>query len=105
MTDSQMDAPERVWVEYGQSGPEAMVWVGGSTIGLRKLPCYILATPEALAASLEVQALIAAELAARMTARQIIETRLGRSLGPIATMPQDLRRALYLLARQLVRKT
>ena len=64
MTDSQMDAPERVWVEYGQSGPEAMVWVGGSTIGLRKLPCYILATPEALAASLEVQALIAAELAA-----------------------------------------
>jgi len=39
-----------------------------------------------------------------MTARQIIESRLGRPLGPIATMPQDLRRALYLLARQLVRK-
>ena len=38
-----------------------------------------------------------------MTARQIIEARLGRSLGPIATMPQDLRRALYLLALQLVR--
>lgn len=37
------------------------------------------------------------------TARQIIETRLGRSLGPVATMPQDLRRALYLLALQLVR--
>lgn len=40
-----------------------------------------------------------------MTARQIIETRLGRTLGHVATMPQDLRRALYLLARQLVRKT
>jgi hypothetical protein len=33
-----------------------------------------------------------------MTARQIIEARLGRLLGPIATMPRDLRRALYLLA-------
>lgn len=61
MTDSQMDAPDRIWVEYGQSGPEAMVWVGGSTIGLRKLPCYILATPEVLAVSPEVKALIAAE--------------------------------------------
>jgi hypothetical protein len=40
-----------------------------------------------------------------MTARQIIEARLGRTLGPISTMPQDLRRALYLLALQLVRKT
>lgn len=39
-----------------------------------------------------------------MTARQIIETRLCRSLGPIATMPRDIRRALYLLALQLVRK-
>jgi hypothetical protein len=39
-----------------------------------------------------------------MTARQIIETRLGRSLGPVATMQQDLRRALYLLALQLVRE-
>jgi len=40
-----------------------------------------------------------------MTARQIIEARLGRPLGPIVTMPQDLRRALYLLAKQLVRTT
>ena len=40
-----------------------------------------------------------------MTARQIIEARLGRPLGPIATMPRDLRRALYLLALQLVRTT
>ena len=38
-----------------------------------------------------------------MTDRQIIAARLGRSLGPIATMPQDLRRALYLLALQLVK--
>jgi len=47
---------------------------------------------------------IAADPLPRMTARQIIEARLGRSLGPIATMPRDLRRALYLLALQLVRK-
>lgn len=39
-----------------------------------------------------------------MTARQIIEARLGRLLGSVATMPQDLRRALYLLALQLVRE-
>lgn len=37
------------------------------------------------------------------TARQIIEARLGRPIGPIATMPADLRRALYLLALQLQR--
>lgn len=48
---------------------------------------------------------IAADPAPCLTARQIIEARLGRSLGPIATMPRDLRRALYLLALQLVRKT
>ena len=36
-----------------------------------------------------------------MTARQIIETRLGRDLGPLATMPRDLLRALYRLALQL----
>lgn len=38
-----------------------------------------------------------------MTARQIIEARLGRPLGPLATMLRDLRRALYLLALQLVK--
>lgn len=38
-----------------------------------------------------------------MTARQIIEARLGRDLGPIATMPRDIRRAVYLLALQLVK--
>ena len=40
-----------------------------------------------------------------MTARAIIEARLGRSIGPLATMPRDLRRALYLLALQLNRRT
>ena len=39
-----------------------------------------------------------------MTARQIITARLGRDLGPLATMRLDLRRALYLLALQLNRK-
>lgn len=38
-----------------------------------------------------------------MTARQIIETRLGRPLGPMATMPRDLRRAIYKLALYLQR--
>ena len=36
-----------------------------------------------------------------MTARQIISARLGRDLGPLATMPRDLRTALYRLALQL----
>ena len=38
-----------------------------------------------------------------MTARQIIEARLGRLLGPLATMARDLRNAIYRLALQLVR--
>jgi len=36
-----------------------------------------------------------------MTARQIIEARLCRDLGQIATMPPDLRRAMSALAKQL----
>lgn len=36
-----------------------------------------------------------------MTAREIIQARLGRDLGPLATMPSDLRRAIYLLALAL----
>jgi hypothetical protein len=40
-----------------------------------------------------------------MTARQIIQARLGRDIGPIATMPRDLRTALYRLALQLQRTT
>lgn len=47
---------------------------------------------------------IAADPAPRLTARQIIEARLGRPLGPLSTMPRDQRRALYLMALQLVRK-
>lgn len=39
-----------------------------------------------------------------MTARQILESRLGRPLGPVATMPRDLREALYRLALQLAKK-
>jgi hypothetical protein len=39
-----------------------------------------------------------------MTARQIIETRLGRPLGPIATMPRDLRNALRLLGLRLLKR-
>ena len=38
-----------------------------------------------------------------MTARQIITARLGRDLGPLATMPTDLRKALYRLALELQR--
>lgn len=32
-----------------------------------------------------------------MTARQVLETRLGRDIGPLNTMPRDLRTALYRL--------
>lgn len=46
---------------------------------------------------------IAADPLPKLTARQIIEARLGRPLGPLATMPRDLRTAIYLLALQLVR--
>lgn len=38
-----------------------------------------------------------------MTARSILESRLGRPLGPIATMPRDLRVAMYRLGLQLVK--
>jgi hypothetical protein len=36
-----------------------------------------------------------------MTARQIIEKRLGRDLGPLKDMPRDLRDAIYRLALML----
>jgi hypothetical protein len=38
-----------------------------------------------------------------MTARSILESRLGRSLGPVAGMPRDVRMAMYRLALQLVK--
>jgi hypothetical protein len=38
-----------------------------------------------------------------MTARQILESRLGKPLGPIATMPKDLRDAMRLLGLQLIK--
>ena len=38
-----------------------------------------------------------------MTARSILESRLGRPLGPIAAMPRDLRNAMYRLALQLAK--
>ena len=40
-----------------------------------------------------------------MTARQIIEARIGKALGPLATMPPEHRTAIKLLARQLMRIT
>lgn len=39
-----------------------------------------------------------------MTARQIIERRLGRALGPVRDMPTDLRRAVYRLALELQKR-
>ena len=39
---------------------------------------------------------------ATTTARQIIEARLGRPLGPVAEMPADLRRALSGLGTALI---
>lgn len=44
---------------------------------------------------------IAADPLPRKTAREIIEARLGRDLGPIRDMPRDTRRALYRVAKTL----
>jgi len=41
----------------------------------------------------------------RMSARKIIESRLGGPLGPLATMPIDLRRLIYMLALDNNRST
>ena len=38
-------------------------------------------------------------------AREIIQKRLGRDLGPIKTMPKDTRKAVYMLALQLQRES
>ena len=40
---------------------------------------------------------------ANTTAREIIEARIGRPLGPIADMPEDLRRAVSALAKALIK--
>ena len=40
---------------------------------------------------------------ANLTAREILEARLGRPLGPISEMPEDLRRAMSGLAKQLIK--
>ncbi len=48
-------------------------------------------------------ALVADPRISVLTARQIIERRLGRSLGPIETMPRDERDALRMLGLQLVK--
>jgi hypothetical protein len=37
------------------------------------------------------------------TAREILEARLGRPLGPVAEMPADLRRAMSALAKALIK--
>ena len=37
------------------------------------------------------------------TAREILEARLGRPLGPVATMPADLRRAMRELGKALIK--
>jgi hypothetical protein len=39
-----------------------------------------------------------------MTARETLNARLGRDIGPLATMPRDLRTALYNLARVMNRE-
>tara|TARA_R100000951_G_scaffold104367_1_gene97500 strand:- start:55 stop:201 length:147 start_codon:yes stop_codon:yes gene_type:complete len=41
----------------------------------------------------------------RITARRVLEARLGRKLGPISIMPRDIRKALFFLALQLNNKS
>jgi hypothetical protein len=50
-------------------------------------------------------AAIATDPTPHLTARQIMQRRLGRDLGPIEDMPRDTRKALYLLALQLQKVT
>ena len=42
------------------------------------------------------------KITATTTARQIIEARIGRPLGPTADLPEDLRRAVSALAKALI---
>lgn len=69
------------------------------------VPCCMAAAHDQKCDCRARLAAIAADPVPHMTARQIIESRLSRPLGPLPTMPKDERRALYLLAKQLVRKT
>ena len=64
--------------------------------------CVAKDSPEWPPAMTDLAALAADPLPV-LTARQIIERRLGRSLGPIETMPRDERDALRKLGLQLVR--
>ena len=43
-------------------------------------------------------------ITATTTARELIEARLGRAIGPIADMPEDLRDAMRRLGLQLVKQ-
>ena len=52
----------------------------------------------------DILAQIATDPQPKLTARQIIEARIGRPIGPLASMPRDLRTALYLLAKQLTKR-
>lgn len=63
MTDdlARTDTPERIWVDFAESPSGALIGSVYAT-DLGDIP-YILATPTALAASPEVQALLAAEKA------------------------------------------
>lgn len=43
------------------------------------------------------------QFTATTTAREILEARLGRPLGAIEDMPEDLRRAMTALAKALIK--
>lgn len=43
------------------------------------------------------------KITATTTAREIIEARIGRPLGPTAELPEDLRRAVSALAKALIK--
>ena len=73
MTDdlARTDAPERIWVDFAEYPSGAMI---GSvyTSDLGDIP-YILATPTAIAASPEMQALLAAETARADAAEALVK--------------------------------
>ncbi len=72
------DAPERIWVEYGESGPEAMVWSGGGRVALRKLPEYVRADIHAAA----LERIAALEGAEGERAARICEALLRKGVSP-----------------------
>jgi hypothetical protein len=72
-------------------------------LAIHRIKPYILTYREGNNAKPDTQEVHMDKITANTTARQIIEARIGRPLGPIADMPEDLRRAVSALAKALIK--